>query len=218
MKKAILFGASGFIGSYLLNELLNSPDYDLVTVVVRKSLNISHVKLKTIIGDYQSLTAIKENLIADDVFITLGTTRKRTPDRDEYYKIDHDYPVLAAKIAKENGAKSVFLVTAVGADTNSKFFYVKTKGEVERDIINLNYDHTHIFQPSMLLGNREEHRPLEKLIMKVWPVINPLLSGKLNCYRGIEGKDVAKAMSMAARNQSDKVKIYRWQEITDLLQ
>ena len=148
---------------------------------------------------------LKENIVADEIFITLGTTKKNTPNQDEYYQIDHDYPVLAAKIAKEKGAKSVFVVTAVGANANSTIFYIKTKGETERDIIALDFEHTHIFRPSMLMGNRKENRPLEKFLLKLWPVINFVLIGnKLKRYRGIDGKDVAKAMNNAAKNPIGK--------------
>lgn len=217
MKKAILFGASGFVGSYLLDELLNDADYEKVMIVVRKNLNISHPKLETIIGNYHSLPDLKRNIVADEIFITLGTTRKNTPDKGEYYQTDHDYPVLAAKIAKEKGAKSVFVVTAVGANANSGIFYVKMKGEIERDIIALDFEHMHIFRPSMLMGNRKEHRPLEKTFIKIWSVINRIFIGKLNRYRGIDGAAVAKAMINAAKNQSEKVKIYYWKEMNDRL-
>jgi len=216
MKKAILFGSSGFVGSYLLNELLNNTDYEQVIVVVRKSLNINHPKLKILIGDYQSLPTIKDNLAGDEVFITLGTTKKNTPDPGEYYHVDHDYPVLAAKFAKENGAKSVFLLTAIGANANSGIFYVKTKGETERDIIALDFEYTHIFRPSMLMGNRKEHRPVEKIFIGIWSVLNPLFVGKLNRNRGIKGEDVARAMNNAAKTQTEKVKIYHWKEMMEL--
>src|SRR5664279_4258586 len=217
MKKAILFGSSGFVGSFLLDELLNNTDYELVTVVVRKDLNTSHPKLQTLIGDYHSLPALKDNIVADDVFITLGTTKKNTPDQVEYYHVDHDYPVLASKIAKENGAKSVFLLTSVGANQNSGIFYVRTKGETERDIIALDYDQTHIFRPSMLMGSRKEYRPMEKAIITLWSVINPLFVGKMSKNKGITGENVAMAMNNAAKNQTEKVKIYQWKEMIDLL-
>lgn len=217
MKKAILFGATGFIGSHLLQELLNNDDYDQVTIVVRKDQNFTHPKLKTLIGDLNSLPQLKEQIIADDVFITLGTTKKQTPDLSEYYQVDHDYPVLAAKMAKENGATSVFVVTAIGANPNSSLFYTKTKGETERDIIGLDYDHTNIFQPSMILGNRKAHRPMEKIFIKLFSLINPLLTGKLSKYKGMDGADIAKAINSAATHQSEKVKIYRWSEMNSLL-
>ncbi|MEP7323551.1 MAG: NAD(P)H-binding protein [Saprospiraceae bacterium] len=222
MKKAILFGASGFIGSLLLQELLNNNEYEQIKIVVRnpegfRDQNITHPKLKTLIGDYHSLPQLKEDIKADEIFIALGTTKKHTPDEKEYYQIDHDYPVLAAKIAKENGAKSLFVVSSIGANANSTIFYTKTKGELERDIIALGYEHTHIFQPSMLLGNRKENRPFEKIFITLFKLINFLFVGKLNKYKGIDGKDVARAMNNAAKNQTEKVKVYQWKEMNSLL-
>ena len=218
MKKALIFGATGLIGSHLLELLLANPDYDQVIAVVRKPLQINNPKLKVLIGDLKTLPDIKSQLIADDVFIALGTTKKSTPDEHEYYQVDHDYPVEAAYYARENGAKCVNFVSAVGADVNSSIFYTRTKGEAERDIIALGYPHTEIFQPSMLMGNRKEHRPMEKVFMRVWPKLNPLLGGHWKRYRGIDVRDVAKAMIRAAKNPTDKVKIYRWQEMKDLVQ
>ena len=218
MKRAIIFGSSGFVGSHLLNELLNSPDYEQVTAVVRKNLSISHPKLNMLIGDYSSLPALEAEIFADEVFITLGATRETSPEREKYYQVDHDYPVLAARIAKARGAKSVFLVTAVGANPRSRVFYVRTKGETERDIIALDFEHTHIFRPSMIMGNRQENRPLEKVFIKIWSILNPILVGKVNKYRGIAGEDIAKAMKNSAANQSEKLKIYHWKEMADLLQ
>jgi uncharacterized protein YbjT (DUF2867 family) len=216
LKKAILFGASGFIGSYLLQDLLHNADYELVTIVVRKPLNIVHPKLKTLIGDFNTLQQLKESILADDVFIALGTTKKQTPDEKLYYQIDHDYPVLAAKMAKENGATAVFAVTAVGANAGSNFFYVKTKGEIERDSIALTFEHTHIFEPSMILGDRKANRPGEKIFMGISRLFNPLLLGGMDKYKGIDGKAIARAMNNAAKTQTDKVKVYQWREMTDL--
>jgi uncharacterized protein YbjT (DUF2867 family) len=219
MKNALLFGASGFIGSMLLEELLNSTQYLLVTAVVRRPLAISHPKLKTLIGDYNSLPSLKDKLKPDDVFIALGTTKKNTPDEKLYYQVDHDYPVLAAKLAKENGATNVLLVSAVGPNINSKIFYIRTKGETERDVIALEYNHTHIFRPSMLMGDRKnEKRPMEKFLIGLFAVINPLFIGNLRKFRGIQGRDVAKAMvSAAGRTPTLKVNVYEWKEMEELV-
>jgi len=219
MKRAIVFGSSGFVGSHLLSELLNSSDYGQVTAVVRKSLNITHPRLRTVIGDYNSLEGVKSEIAGDEVFIALGTTKTNSPEKAEYYQVDHEYPVLAARIAKESGAKSVFLVTAVGANPNSKFFYTRTKGETERDVIALNFEHTHIFRPSMILGNRKEKRSLlEEALIRLWPALDPLFTWKGDKYKGMTGEDIAKAMMQSAKNQTEKVKIYHWREMRDLLQ
>jgi uncharacterized protein YbjT (DUF2867 family) len=242
MKRAVVFGASGFVGSHVLSGLLNSSDYGQVTAVARRSLNITHPKLKTVIADYKSLADyncskdvkegvksesgpvadVKEGaraeIAGDEVFIALGTTRANSPNEAEYYRVDHDYPVLAARIAKEGGAKSVFLVSAVDADPNSRYFYVRTKGDTERDVTALKFEHTNIFRPSMILGSRKERRSLlEDALMKLWPTLNPLLAWKGGKYRGMTGEDIARAMIEAAKNQTEKVKIYEWKEMRDLL-
>jgi uncharacterized protein YbjT (DUF2867 family) len=219
MKTAIVFGSSGFVGSHLLSELLNSSDYGQVTAVVRKSLSISHPKLRTVVADYNSLASVGSEMAADEVFIALGTTKANSPNKADYYQVDHDYPVLAGRLAKERGAKSVFVVTAVGANPNSRVFYVRTKGETERDVIALDFEHTHIFRPSMILGNRKEKRSLlEEALIGFWSAINPLLSWKADKYKGITGQDIAKSMSRAAKNQPERLKIYHWKEMQDLLQ
>ncbi len=218
MKKAIVFGSTGFVGSHLLRDLLSSADYDQVTAVVRRDSNIRHPKLKMLIGDYNSLTSLKAEINADEVFIALGTTRKNSPKQAVYYQVDHDYPVLAARIAKERGARSVFLVTAVDANPHSRFFYTRTKGETERDIIALGLEHTHIFRPSMILGARRENRAWsETVLIKVWSAINPVLAWMASQYTGITGEDIAKAMIRSAVNQTEKLRIYHWKEMNDLL-
>jgi uncharacterized protein YbjT (DUF2867 family) len=217
MKKAIIFGSTGFVGSHLLTELLSSSDYAQVTAVVRKTLGITHPKLNTVIGDYSSLRASEADVYADEIFIALGTTRKTSPDKATYYQVDHDYPVLAAQIAKARGAKSVFLVTAVGANPHSPIFYVRTKGETERDIIALDFEHTHVFRPSMITGNRQERRPLEKVMIGIWSAIDPFLVGKADKYKGITGQDTAKAMKTSAIHQSQKLTIYHWKEMNSLV-
>lgn len=218
MRRAIVLGSSGFVGSYLLQALLDSPDYGRVTAIVRKPLAIIHAKLNVLIGDYHTLPDLRSEIRGDDLFIAVGTTRKKSPNQAEYYQVDHDYPILAARIAKENGVKSVFVVTAVGSDLKSAFSYTRTKGEVERDLIQLDFEHTHIFRPSMLMGNRKEKRPLEKTLIVIWRWLNPLLVGKADRYRGITGEAVAAAIVKSARNQSNKVKIYHWREMIQLIQ
>jgi uncharacterized protein YbjT (DUF2867 family) len=219
LKTAILFGATGFVGSFLLEELLQSSSYARVIAVSRRPLKVEHHKLTVLIGDLSNLASLKMELRADDVFITIGTTRAKTPDEKEYYAIDHDYPVEAARSLKENGAHSVFLLTAVGADTESSLFYLRLKGEVERDIRALHYDHTAIFRPSMIMGARDESRPAERAFQRLWPVIDRLLAGSLAKYRGIEGRDIARAMVAAAAGYTAAdVKIFHWQEMRQLIE
>ncbi len=217
MKKALILGASGFVGSQLLQELLNNSNYEKIIAVVRKPLSITHQKLEMLIGGFNDMPKLIENIKVDEIFISLGAIQNSSQNSNEFYQIDHDYPVIAAKTVEQSGAKSVFLVTAAGANPNSKFKYVRTKGETERDIIALDFEHTHIFRPTMIVGNRNNKRPFEKIGMKIWKIVHPIFIGRQKNYYEIDGKDIAKAMNNAATNQTDKVKIYNWKEMTDLL-
>ena len=217
MKTALIFGASGFVGSCLLQELLRDPDYAGVIAVARRDLGVTHDKLTTVIGDYDSLSACLEGVRADEAFIAIGTTKKKTPAWSDYYRVDHDYPVRAAALAKEHGATSLFLVSAVGAGVNSGVFYTRTKGEAERDILALDFEHTHIFRPSIIMGERPEHRPLERALVLTCRALNPLLSGSFKKYRGMEAKDIARAMVLAAKRPAEKTTIYHWKDMDALL-
>lgn len=212
-KRALIFGASGFIGGYLLDRALASKAYDTVIVVVRHYLPIEHPKLTQYIADHESLPSIKHLLIADDVFCAVGTTKKKTPDKAIYHKIDYGFPVDASKIAKENGAKAFFFVSSVGADANSSVFYLKTKGEAERDIIKVGYDRTHIFRPAALIGDRKESRKLEKIGGALSRLLSPLLRGPWKKFRPINGADLAEAMLNSAQTKKSGVHYYYWDHI-----
>lgn len=169
---------------------------------------IQHQKLKMLIGDYYTLPNLKDRIEADDVFIALGGT---TP------QIDLDYPVLAAQIAKEQGARSVFVITAVGASLRSRLPYLRVKGEIEKNLIALEFEHTHIFRPSMITGKRKEFHLLEKVILAIWKFLNPFFMAGMSRYKGMKSSNIARAMRKAVNHQSEKVKIYHWKEMNDLL-
>jgi uncharacterized protein YbjT (DUF2867 family) len=192
--KAIIAGASGLIGSSLLTILLNEPIYTEVTVLVRKKTGITHPKLKEIIVDFDKL----DNFIADinghAIFCCIGTTKNKTPDLPDYYKIEHDYPVKLGQLALKNGVKQYHYVSSIGANKNSSAYYTKFKGQTEYDLQQLNLPSLHIYRPSILTGERKEYRPMEKFTSVMMYIINPLLIGSLKKYRSIPAKTVAMAM------------------------
>lgn len=210
MKKALVFGATGFIGSQLLPMLLASAEYDRVTVVVRRDTGLTHAKLVTLVGDLDTLPTLADRIEVDDVFIALGTTKAKVPDQAAYHRIDHDYPVHAAALAQARGATGVLLVSSVGASLQSSAFYLRTKGETERDVIALGIARTHVFRPSQLLGQRLENRPLERFIIAAWPTVDWLLVGSARKYRGIAGTEVARAMVRAASEGAAGTHVHEW--------
>lgn len=215
-KTAIVFGATGLIGKHVLTQLLAHKKYSRIIAVSRKTLPISDPRLSVVITSLDKLDELGTKLKADDVFCCLGTTRKKTPDLSTYYQIDHDFVVNCAKATHAQGASSFSLVSAVGAHALSKNFYLKTKGEAERDVVAIGFIRTHIFRPSLLIGEREEVRLMETLAKYFAYMLNGILWGGLRKYRSIQGAAVAKAM-LTALDSSDKgVSVYHWKEIKAL--
>jgi uncharacterized protein YbjT (DUF2867 family) len=214
-KKAVIAGASGLIGSKLLEILLKTPEYDEVLILVRKELPINHPKLAQLVIDFEKLREFNKTITGHAVFCCLGSTQKKTPDLGVYHKIDHDYPILLAQMAKQNGVPHYHLVSALGANNKSFNFYTKMKGETEEDIQKVGIKCLHIYEPSLLTGGRSEPRTGERIAIGVMKVINPLLIGKLKKYRSIPAQTVAQAMfneSITNRegvfiHPSDKIKL-----------
>jgi uncharacterized protein YbjT (DUF2867 family) len=192
--KAVLAGASGLIGSALLDILLKNAEYDEVIIFVRKELNIDNKKLVQVKTDFHNLNQYSVLINGHAIFCCLGSTRKKTPDLKEYRKIDHDYPLQLAQIGFINGIKQFHLVSALGANASSSNFYIKMKGETEADIKNLCLPALHIYQPSLLIGKRQEMRFSERFFTIIMRVIDPLLLGGLKKYKSIPAKTVAMAM------------------------
>lgn len=215
-KKAILLGATGLIGADLLNKLIADPHYAEVLAISRKAIHINNPKLKQLVVDFDDIDKHAPELFADDVFCCIGTTAKKTPDKTLYKKIDYQYPLDVAKIAFKNGATSYHLVSAMGADVKSSFFYNRTKGEVERDLQRVGYNNLHIYRPSLLDGPRKESRLAEDLMNGLMRWINPLLVGALKKYRSIKTETVASAMRNQANKDLKGIYIYASDEIEKL--
>jgi uncharacterized protein YbjT (DUF2867 family) len=188
---ALLLGASGLTGGYCLQELLLNTQFDCVVVPLRKLLPISHPKLTQLVVDFDRLDSYQAELKADVVFCCLGTTIKKVGTKEIFKKIDYEYPLQFAKIAKENGAHTYALVSALGADVKSMFFYSRVKGELELNLKKLNFQTLIIMQPSLLLGDRQEKRAGEDFAKIITNLLDFLTPKK---YKAIEVKTVASAM------------------------
>ncbi len=193
-RKAVIAGASGLIGSQLLSIILQRTDYHEVLALVRKELPLSNKKLVQLIVDFDNLKNHANDINADVVFCCLGSTRKKTPDLGEYRKIDHDYPLALAEIANTNNIPQYHIISAIGADAASSNFYSKMKGETEADLLALNLQCLHIWQPSLLTGGRKEFRLGEVIATALMKIIDPLLIGGLKKYKSIAANTVAMAM------------------------
>ena len=193
-KKAIIVGASGLIGSKLLNIIFDNDGYNQILLIARKKTRIIDNRVTQLVIDFEQLNEYAAEITGDVLFCCLGTTKDETPDRWQYRKIEHDYPVKLAEIALKNGIGQYHLVSSVGANAKSSNFYLKIKGETENDLKKINLTGLHIYQPSILTGNRKISRKTERLFIGLMKLINPLLLGGLKKYRSIPAGTVAWAM------------------------
>lgn len=216
LRSALIVGATGLVGKELLNILLKESKYETVKVLTRRRAPISHPKLEQIITDFDQLDQYSHHFQVDDVYCCLGTTIKAAGSQQAFKKVDFTYPLELAKLTKASGAQKFFIITAMGADKNSKFFYNRVKGEVEEELKKLGFATLHIFRPSLLLGKREEFRFGEKIGVLLSPVLSILLFGPLKKYKPIHARDVAMAMYQASKISDSSIFIHESSEIQSL--
>ena len=204
---AVIIGATGLVGSSLLQQLITDSRYDEVITLSRKRIPDNHPKHDNFTADLFVPATYRDTLKGDHLFICTGTTKDKTPDPEEYYRIEHDLPLQVSKTALEKGIKTVVVVSALGADPDSRFSYNKGKGAMERDIEQLGFEHTYFVQPAIIGGERNEKRTFESMWKSFQKVIDPLLVGGLRKYRTIHPATISQAMIEVAVNGYPKKRI-----------
>lgn len=204
-KKAIVLGATGVTGNLLLEKLILDSSYEKIILFSRSSVNNSSSKIEEHLVDLLELSKYKDAFIADEVFCCIGTTASKTKDKALYKSIDYGIPVNAAKLAKQNNINTFIVMSSMGADTSSSVFYNKTKGEMERDVLEQKIANTFILRPSLIGGDREEFRLGEKIGKVIMKVLNPLLIGGLKKYRMIHPEKIASCMQALAKEHYNEV-------------
>lgn len=194
-RKALVLGASGLTGSYLLEMLLESEVYSQVTIYVRNSLGRSHPKL---VEQLINFATIESWTNADDVFCCLGATIKTVKTREAFTLVDLYAPLHIAKLQLSAGSKRFLVVSAAGANPKSSVFYNKTKGRLEESLKQLNYSSIYIFQPSFILGPRKESRWLEELGIFFALKAIPIMRGRFKKYIPVHAKAIARSMTYFA--------------------
>lgn len=211
-KKAVLLGATGLIGSELLQLLLADDHIAEVRVLTRRATGLKHAKLKEVIGDLLDPDFLSKEVKGDLIFCCIGTTQAKTPDLTMYRKIDHGIPVHAAEAASSQKDAVFLVVSSMGANAGSRIFYNRTKGQMEEDVKESGVAKAYIFRPSLLMGDRQERRTMEGIGQAVFALIGRFLPKK---YRGIKGETVARAMLRVAKEHPDQTvfpsdEIHQW--------
>lgn len=191
--RCVLAGATGLVGGELLNLLIADERVDQIVTLGRRGCGRRDAKLTDLKVDFDTLFD-KSFGEFDAAYCCLGTTIKNAGSQAAFKQVDHDYVLQFADLAKRSGVRKFLVVSALGADASSYFFYNRVKGEVENDLRRLRFDSLVIFRPSLLLGERKEKRLAEQLAVKLYPLYRPLLVGKLARQTPIHAEDVARSM------------------------
>src|SRR6187399_431486 len=213
--RASLIGATGLIGGYLLEELLNDPWFDTIRILIRRPIDISHPKLEKKIVDFNDSDSVLVALSNSDVlFCAIGSTMKKVKgDKEAYRKIDFDIPVKLARFCKMTGCEKFILVSSAGANSKSRNFYQRLKGETDNAVKEFGPKTIHIMRPSLLLGERKEFRLGENIGKAVMTSLSFFIPEK---YNAIQGKDVAKVMLALAKKKEEGVFVHENSEIRNL--
>jgi len=212
-RTALVAGASGLVGSQVLRLLLEDPAYSRVTLLARRELPLSHKKLEQRIASFDRLAQIADFPRVHDVFCCLGTTMKQAGSPDAFRKVDFSYVVELARVAVRHRASQFLVVTAVGADPQSRILYSRVKGEAEEAVRRLQFESIQIFRPSLVVGARAQSRPAERVARLLGLLVGWALVGPLSRYRPIKAEALARAMVRVAREAPRGPHVYESKEI-----
>lgn len=210
MKKniAIVAGGTGLVGKHLIDFLLQDENFEKVYILNRREIGYQHPKAKELIVDFDHLSSSLGGLNVTHAYCTLGTTIKKAGSKEAFKKVDYQYPLNFAQEVFKIECNNFNIVTAMGTDSPSIIFYNQVKYEISEAISKVGFETVNILQPSLLLGEREEHRTAEALASKFFNATKSLWKGPLKHVAGIEGQQVAKAMTLISLKSQKGIRRY----------
>lgn len=194
MTRLLLVGATGLVGQSVLQQALGDARVTQVVAPTRRALP-AHPKLLNPVVDFAALSEDAPWWAVDAVACALGTTIKVAGSRAAFYHVDHDLPLQVARLALRSGARAYALNSALGASADSRVFYSRTKGELERDLLALGYASLTFVRPGLIGGDRQQSRPAERLAIAVTKGLGPLLPRR---YRVVPASQIAAHLLAAA--------------------
>jgi uncharacterized protein YbjT (DUF2867 family) len=197
-KSAIILGATGLTGGKLLEELLSDDRYHSIKLFTRSRVGITSPKIEEHLLDLFDIEAYTDKFKADEVYCCIGTTKSKTPNKEQYSAIDYGIPVTAAKLCQKNGIPTICIISALGADEKSTVFYNRVKGEMEEAVLSMKIPNTYLLQPSLIGGKRDENRLGERAAKLIFKVLEPFFIGGLKKYKTISPDIIARCMIILA--------------------
>lgn len=199
--RVMLVGATGLVGGHCLTQLLADDTFTEVVVPSRRALPLEHPKLTVQILDFAKLREHPELFQVDMVICCLGTTRRKAGSRSAFRQVDYGYTRDVAELAMQQRVRCFILVSALGANSQSTFFYNRIKGRAEWAVRTLSFRTVHLVRPSLLLGKRRERRRREGLARWWLRLLSPVLLGPLRRFRPVEAERVAGLLVHLARSE-----------------
>ena len=206
MKKALVIGATGLVGSHLLDQLLGDVRFGEVSVFTRRPTGKTHLKLQEHLIDFGKPLEWQHLVKGDVIYLALGTTRAKAGSKQAQYRVDHGFQFQFAAAAAHNGVPVLVLVSSAGAKPGSPFFYMRMKGKLEEDVAGLPFRRAVFIRPGILTGPRTETRHGEKAGMAIVRFMNRL--GLMRSMRPIHGDSVARAMINATFREETGIKVF----------
>lgn len=173
--KLLLVGATGLVGQQVLHRALGDPRVESVVAPTRRPLPLTHPKLVAPEVEFDKLPEDADWWQADAAICTLGTTIKKAGSQARFREVDHDYPLAVARLARQHGTPAFAVVSAMGANRDSRVFYSRVKGEMEADLAALDFPSLTVVRPALIGGDRREQRLGEQAAMQLLQLIGPLL-------------------------------------------
>ncbi|MBS7254806.1 NAD(P)H-binding protein [Flavobacterium branchiicola] len=211
--KALVIGATGATGDFLVDELLLDKYYTSVTIFVRKPTGKQNPKLTEHVIDFSNIEIYKDLIVGDVFFSCLGTTLKAAGSKENQWKIDYEIPSAFASLARENGVSSVVLLSAYGASAQSSVFYSQIKGKLEDKIAQLNFEQYIIFRPGLLLREGTD-RFAEKISGSVLKGLNAI--GLFSNFKPLPTDLLAEKLAKAPNVLPDGTSIIELEKIFTL--
>jgi uncharacterized protein YbjT (DUF2867 family) len=207
--RIVMLGASGAVGHAVLTELQAMPQVQSITTLVRKPLAFAtshNVKVQQV--DVLQPDSYTRFMVGHEYAIcTFGVGQPTKVSAEEFKRVDHDAVLDFAKACKAAGVKHFTLLGAVAANPASRSAYLKSKGALRDAIVSLGFERFSLFQPSMLITQQNRYGFAQALLLAIFPVINPLLMGPLQNYRGIRVEELGRAMALNTLTQGQGLEV-----------
>lgn len=218
-KSVVVLGATGAVGTEVMKCLAEMDEISKVTVLTRRPFTaVKAEKVTEHIINPLDAGSYRQHLAGHDIAIcTLGVGAISSVTKAEFLRVDRDAVIAFGQATREAGCRHFQLLCSVGANPKSRVFYLRSKGELEVALRGLAFDQLSLFRPSNIITPNNRYGIGQAIVLKVWPHLNPILSGPLRRYRGIPVADLGRAIALNCLTNEATKEVLEWDDFQKLL-